>query len=111
VDRLCSAPLRHIDQLRTIEIAFAGRSRTDMESFVRHSNVQRVSVRVGINRDRTYAHLATRANDSAGYLSSIRDKDLLEHNRIENGQRTMDNLISVYRFEVLIAAVSIRCSS
>ena len=46
---------------------------------VRHFDMQRISVGIGINRHRRDAHAARGAHDAAGDLAAVGYQDLLEH--------------------------------
>ena len=50
-----------------------------MHRLVRHLDMQRVRVGVGIDGDGRDAHLAGGLDDAAGDLAAIGDQDLLEH--------------------------------
>ena len=69
------------DDLVDQQIALRRGRRADMHGLVRHLDVQRVAVGVGIDRDRLDPHPAGGLDDAAGDLAAIGDQDVLEHAR------------------------------
>ena len=67
------------DDLVDHEVAF-GRGRiADVDGFVRHFDMQRISIRARIDGHRLDAHLACRLDNAAGDFASVGDQDFLEH--------------------------------
>src|SRR5438552_19048852 len=66
------------DQLG-LQIACAGRRRPKIDGLIGQPDMRRARVRVRINGDRGYAHLACGADNTAGDLAPIGDQDFLEH--------------------------------
>ena len=61
------------------DIRLVRRGRADMHRLVRHLDMQRISVGVGIDRDRLDPHLFRRLDHPAGDFATVRDQDFLEH--------------------------------
>ena len=61
------------------QVAFRGRRRADVFGFVRHADVQRGAVGIGVDRHAGDAHLAQRAHDPHGDLAAVGDQNLAEH--------------------------------
>ncbi len=68
-----------LDDLLHHEIAFGRRRRPDQNGIVGHFDVQRVTVGLGIDRDRLDPHAAGRLDDPAGDLAAIGDQNSFEH--------------------------------
>ncbi len=68
-----------LDDLLDDEIGLRRRRRADGDRLVRHLDVQRVAVGLGVDRHRAHAELARRLDDAAGDLAAVGDQDLLEH--------------------------------
>ncbi len=81
MDGLRAALLRRRDDPVGYEIALRGGRGADRDRLVRHPDMQRPGVRLGIDGDRLYAHPVRRAHDPAGDLAPVRDQDLREHVR------------------------------
>ena len=62
-----------------LQITFAGRRRPKIDGLIGQPDMRRARVRVRINGDRGYAHLARGADNTAGDLAPIGDQDFLEH--------------------------------
>ena len=67
------------------DIGLRGGCRADMHGLVRHGNVQRVAVSVGIDRDGLDPHLSRCLDNAAGDLAAVGDQDLLEHRSSPSG--------------------------
>src|SRR5262249_24832814 len=65
------------------EIALRCRRRADRHRRVRHLDVQRIAVGLGVDRDRLDAHAARGLDDPAGDLDAVGDQNSLEHAAIE----------------------------
>src|SRR6185295_20041653 len=78
VDRLRSGLLRRRDHFAAVEIALTGRRRPEAHGFVAGFDVQRLRVRVGVDRDGLDAETARCPGDPAGDLSAVGDEDLFE---------------------------------
>ena len=79
MDRLHAGSLGRRDNLVPDEIAFARRRRPDMHRFIRLPHMQRLGIRIGIDRDRADAHLPRRPNDPARNFAAIGDEERLDH--------------------------------
>jgi hypothetical protein len=79
--------LAGLDDLLDDEIALGCRRRADRNRLVRHRDVQRVLVGVGIDRDGRDPHAAGGFDDPAGDFAAIGDQNTLEHaeNRSPSG--------------------------
>ena len=77
--RLRAGLLAGGDDLVDQQIALGRSRRADMHRLVRHLDMQRVAVGVGIDRDCRDPHLAGCLDDPAGDLAAIGDQDALEH--------------------------------
>ena len=67
------------DDLGDVEIGLARRRRADTNGLVRHIDVQRVAVGVGIDRDGGDAEPPRGPHDAAGDFAPIGDEQLGEH--------------------------------
>ena len=67
------------DDLLAHQIAFARRRRADMHRLVRLPHVQRLGVRIRIDRDRAHAHRPRGTDDAARNLAAIGDEEGLDH--------------------------------
>ena len=61
------------------EIGLGRGRRPDGDRLIRHFDVQRVLVRVGINGDGPNAHATRRLDDATGDFAAVGDQDCLEH--------------------------------
>ena len=61
------------------DIALRSGRWADMHRLVRHPDMQRTPVGIGIDRDRRNPHPARRLDHAAGYFAPIGNQDLLEH--------------------------------
>ena len=77
--RLRAAFLAGGDDILDHQIALRGRRRPDRDRRIRHLDMQRVAVGVGIDRDRFNAHAPGGLDDPAGDLAAIGNQDALEH--------------------------------
>ena len=77
--RLGAGRLAGLDDLVDDQIALGRGRRADVHRLVRHLDMQRVAVGVGIDRDGLDAHPARGLDDPAGDLAAIGDQDALEH--------------------------------
>ena len=68
-----------LDDLLHQEIAFGGGRRSDQNGVVRHLDVERVPVGLGIDGHGLYSHAAGRLDDPAGDLAAICDQNSFEH--------------------------------
>ena len=68
-----------LDDLVDHQIALSRGRRPDQHRLVRHLDMQRVAVGLGIDGDRRDAHLPRGADDPAGDLAAVGDQDTLEH--------------------------------
>ena len=84
MDRVRPGLLRRSDDLVAHEIAFGGGRGADMHRLVGLPHMQRPGVGVRIDRDRGHAHGARGADDAAGNLAAIGDKELLDHGAAAN---------------------------
>src|SRR5262245_37257754 len=71
--------LAGLDDFLDREIALRRRRRADRHRLVRLAHMQRVGVRLGVDRHGLDAHGPRRPDDPAGDLPAIGDQDLLEH--------------------------------
>ncbi len=67
------------DDLVDDEIGFGSGRRADMDGFIRHLDMQRILVGIGIDGDGGDAHLLRRLHDAAGDFAPVCDQDFLEH--------------------------------
>ncbi len=61
-----------------IQVTLGRRTRADVTGLVGDSNVQRLTIAVGVDRDGAQAHLPARADDADGNLSAVRDEEFHE---------------------------------
>ncbi|MOA07933.1 hypothetical protein D3C78_1276640 [compost metagenome] len=66
---------RQVHQFARVEVA-GQRIGADAVGLVRTLDVQRMAVRVGVDRDRANAHLGASAHDADGNLTTVGDQDL-----------------------------------
>ncbi len=74
-----SGLLAGVDDLIDDQIAFRRGSRSDVNGFVSHFDMQRIPVGIRVNRDRLDAHFAGSLDDAAGDLATVGNQDFLEH--------------------------------
>src|SRR5689334_1736090 len=67
------------DNLGNIEIAFGAARGADADGFVGKTDVERVAIRFGVHGDRAEAQLFARRENAECNLTTISNKDLLEH--------------------------------
>src|SRR5690242_21811963 len=67
------------DDLGNIEIAFGAARGADADGFVGKTDVERVALRFGVDGDRADAQLFARRENAECNLTTISNKDLLEH--------------------------------
>ena len=67
------------DDLLDDQIAFGRSRRPDMDGVIRHLDMQRVAIGVGIDRDGLDPHALRGLDDPAGNLAAIGDQNTLEH--------------------------------
>ena len=79
MNRLRAGLPRGGENLFKIEITFRRRVAADGHGFVRLRDMQRIRVRVGINRDGADAHFFERADNAAGNRATVGDQNFLEH--------------------------------
>src|SRR6185312_7036184 len=79
--RLGPGRLAGLYDLFRYQVALGSGRRADMHRFVRHLDMQRLAIGVGIDGDGGDAHPARRLDDAAGDLAAIGDQYLLEHAR------------------------------
>jgi hypothetical protein len=75
--RACRAARLH--DLVDHQVGLRRRRRSDVHGLVRHVDVERVAVGVGVDGDRLDAHFPRSLDDAASNLATVRDQDLLEH--------------------------------
>ena len=78
MDRLRAALLCGVDDPRDVEIALARRGWADQDRFIGRRDMQRMSIGLGINRDRADTEALCRAHHAAGDLAAIGDQDFVE---------------------------------
>jgi hypothetical protein len=78
VHRVGARPLRGGEDRLDIEIALAGRSRSDADRLVRRVDMRRIRVGVAVDRDSAKPKIPRRARDPAGDLGAVRDQDFVE---------------------------------
>ena len=81
MNRVGSGCLHGLDDPVDQQITLRRRRRPDMKRLIRHPDMQRVFIRVGINRHRPDTHAPRGPDDAAGNLSPIGDQDFREHVR------------------------------
>jgi len=79
VDRLGAGLLRGRDDLVTDKIALAHRRWPDVHRRIRHAHMQRLGIRIGIDRDRADPKVARRPNDPARNLAAVGDEEGSDH--------------------------------
>ncbi|CAD5264747.1 conserved hypothetical protein [Bosea sp. EC-HK365B] len=67
------------DDLVDLEIGLGGWGGADMHGLIRHLDMQRITIGIGIDRHRLDAHPLCRLDDAAGDLATVRDQNLREH--------------------------------
>ncbi len=68
-----------LDDLLHHQVTFGGRRRPDQNRLIGHFDMERVTVGLGINRDRLNSHPAGGLDDPAGDLAAIGDQNSFEH--------------------------------
>src|SRR4051794_28413059 len=61
------------------QIAIGARRRADADGFIRELHMERVAVRLGVNRERANPQLLAGADHAQGDFAAICDEDFLEH--------------------------------
>ena len=79
MDGFRTRTLAGIDDLCGLEVAFNRRWRADGNGFIGHGNVFRVSIRIGVDRNRLDVEFAGRGDNPAGNLAAVGDQDFTEH--------------------------------
>ena len=79
MDRLGAGAVHRIDEGVDAEIAVLRGRRSDPHGLIRHRNMQRAGIGVGIDRDGADAEPPRRPHDAAGDLAAVRDEELGEH--------------------------------
>ena len=85
MQRIATGFHRQVHQLARVQVTGQGLG-TNAVGFVGTFNVQRVTVGVGIHRDRADAHLGAGTHDSYGNLTTVGDQDLFYHLEIPLSQ-------------------------
>ena len=67
------------DDLCNVEIALRRRRRPDCDRRIGHLDMQRIAVRIGIDRNCRYTHAPRGLDNAAGDLAAIGNQDPLEH--------------------------------
>src|SRR5437899_11853292 len=67
------------DDGRNIEVALRQLRWSDADGLVGKAHVQRIAVRLAVDRDGAHPQLLAGADYAQGNLSAIRDQDFLEH--------------------------------
>ncbi len=76
MDRVYGVAAGGVQNAVDIEIAFRGGRCADVGGFVGFADVQRGTIRVGINGDGADIHLTQGADDAERDLAAIRDQNL-----------------------------------
>jgi len=76
MDRVGTAFLRRVDDVVDDEVRLGRRRRPDRVGLVGEADVQRLAIRVGVDRDRADTHLAAGAMDPDGDLAAVGDQHL-----------------------------------
>src|SRR6185436_3020674 len=71
-----------IDDSIDAKVTFARRTRTDRDCLIRHADVARCAIALGIHRHRREAHVTTRAHDAHRDLPAVGDEDLAQNQAI-----------------------------
>ena len=79
MDRLGARLLAGRDDLVDDEVALRSGGRADQDGLVGHFDMKGVLVRLRVDRDGLYPHLARSLHDPAGDLASVGDQNLFEH--------------------------------
>ncbi len=79
MNRIDIADLRRADDPIDLQITLAARRLADADRFVGQLDVQRIDVRLGIDRDRPDPEFFAGANDAQRDLAAIGDQDFAEH--------------------------------
>jgi hypothetical protein len=79
VDRFSLRCLRRRDDLLADEVALARRARPDMHGLVGHAHVQRLGVRIRINRDRAHPESPRGTDHAARDFAAVGDEERLHH--------------------------------
>ncbi len=84
MNRVRAADLRRADDRRDVQVALLRGRRADADRLVGEANVERVGVRLRVDRHRRDVELPTRANDAHRDLAAVGYEDLREHGRARN---------------------------
>ena len=97
MDGLRAGSLRNRDNRLAVEIAGAGRRRTEPHCLVADRDMERIGVGIGIDGDGADAHPSRRPGDAARDLAAIGDQDLVKHRRHVRRARTWRTCRSPFR--------------
>ena len=81
MDRLRARFKGRCDDPVAAQIAFSRRIASDMDGSIRHLDMFRRPVRIGIDRNTGHPHCAGGLHDAAGNLASVRNQDPVKHCR------------------------------
>ena len=76
---LCARFLDCLHDLVDHDVGLIGRRRPDVNSLIRHANVQCIPIRVRIHRDCFDPHFTGRFDNTAGDFTTVGDQDFFEH--------------------------------
>ena len=79
MDRIHVADFRRAHDAVDLQITIGARRRADADRFVGQLDVQRIDIRLGINRQRPDAEFLAGADDAQGDFAAVCDQDFLEH--------------------------------
>ena len=71
--------LAGIEDLVDHQVGLGRRGRADVDSFVRHGNVNGIAIGIGVDGDGLDAHFARSLDDAAGDLATVGDQNFFEH--------------------------------
>ena len=78
---MASAPRleRRLDDMVGTQITVGDGRGADIDGFICHRHMQRVRIRIGIDRNGADTHFLRRTNDAAGDFTTIGNEDFGEH--------------------------------
>ena len=78
------------DQRRDVEVALGARRLADADRLVSESQMQRIAVRLGVDRNGLDAEVLARAQNAQRDLATIGDEDAREHGGLSESRRGVD---------------------
>ena len=79
MDGLSAGPAAGVEDLVDHQVGLGGGRRADRHRLVRHVDMERAGIGIGIDGDGAEAHAPRRPDDPTGDLATVGNQDLVEH--------------------------------